>query len=53
MLHKRWRKALRSRLAGAGSKSPEAAAVKSRCGERSGKSGRESPSGEDQEGERE
>jgi hypothetical protein len=37
MLHKRWRAALRSRLAGAGANPPAAAEVKSRCGERVGK----------------
>jgi hypothetical protein len=39
MLHKRWRMALRSRLAGAGAKPPAAAEVKSQCGERVGQGG--------------
>jgi hypothetical protein len=52
MLHKRWRTALRRRLAGAGAKPPAAAEVKSRCGERVGKGGPKSLSGKDQEDER-
>ena len=51
-LHRRWRRALRSRLAGGGSKLPQAAPVKSRCGERCGKGVRRSASGENQEDER-
>jgi hypothetical protein len=37
VLHERWRKVLRSRLAGAGFKPPSAALVKSQGGERDGK----------------
>lgn len=51
-LHKRWREALRSRLAGAGSKPPAAAAVKSRCGKRAGQGRPKSLSGRDQADER-
>ena len=39
MLYRRWRKTLRSRSAGAGSKLPQAAGVKSPGGERCGKGG--------------
>jgi len=39
MLCRRWRRALRSRPAGGGFKPPQAALVKSQCGERCGKGG--------------
>ena len=42
MLYRRWRKVLRSRPAGAGSKPPQAAGVKSPGGERCGKGGSDS-----------
>jgi hypothetical protein len=39
VLYRRWRRTLRSRSAGAGSKPPQAAGVKSPGGERCGKGG--------------
>jgi len=52
-LRGRWRKALRSRLSGAGFKPPQAAAVKSRGGEHWGQSAEAAPrAGRDQRDER-